>query len=134
MDYAAVIWHCLEDKTSPTVQQQNKFSTVQLQIIKTMLGCFHTTATDALENETSLLSPHPRLSEKFLKSISYIRPPWWSLKASIHIDTNKEIAETHHLCTTSQYNDNSAHIYTDGSGINDGIGAAMYCHTNQDIQ
>src|SRR6266496_284788 len=63
--------------------------------------------------------------------IPYIRPPWWSQKASIHIDADKEIAEAHHLHTTSRPNDNSAHIYTDGSGINDGIGAAMYCHTDQ---
>ena len=65
--------------------------------------------------------------------VPYIRPSWWSLKASIHIDVNKEIAETHHLCTTSRP-DNSAHIYTDGSGINNRIGAAMYCHTDQQVK
>ena len=47
---------------------------------------------------------------------------------------NKEIAEAHHLQTTSQPNDNMAHIYTDGSGINEGIGAAMYCYTNQHVE
>src|SRR5579859_6839990 len=31
----------------------------------------------------------------------YIRPPWWSLKANIHIDVNKEEAEIHHLQTTT---------------------------------
>jgi ribonuclease HI len=64
----------------------------------------------------------------------YIRPPWWSLKASIHIDVDKEIAETHHLRTTSRSNNDSAHIYTDGSGINEGIGAAMYCQTDQHVE
>jgi hypothetical protein len=149
------------------------------------MGCFHTTATDALQNETSLLPPRLRLREKILKSVTrmltdppqhplhkwvrqacqprwqklpfpsnlvniakhfpeymldleiivpYIHPPWLSLKASLHIDADKEIAEAHHLRTTSQRNDNSAHIYTDGSGINDGIGAAMYCHTDQQVQ
>jgi ribonuclease HI len=150
-----------------------------------MLGCYRTTATDALENETSLLPPRLRLREKVLKSVTrmltapphhpqhhwiqrareprwqmlsfptnlinitkhfpecirnletivpYIRPPWWFLKASIHIDVDKESAEAHHIRTTSQPNDNSAHIYTDGSGINDGIAATMYCHTDQQIQ
>ena len=67
--------------------------------------------------------------------VPYIRPPWWSLKATIHIDANKEIAEAHHLCTTSPLNNSSgAHIYTDGSGISNGIGAAMYCHTDQQIE
>jgi len=59
--------------------------------------------------------------------------PWWSLKATIHIDVNKESTEAHHLRTTSQP-DNSAHIYTDGSGINDRIGATMYCHTDQQVK
>ena len=185
MDYAAVIWHRPEDMRSPIIQQQIKFSTVQRQIMKTMLGCFRTTSTDALQNETSFISPRLRLREKILKSVTrmltlpprhplhqwiqrardpkwqtlsfptnlvniakhfpecmhtvetivpYIRPPWWSLKASIHIDVNKEIAEAHHLRTTSQPNDNLAYIYTDGSGINEGIGAAMYCHTDQHVE
>jgi ribonuclease HI len=66
--------------------------------------------------------------------VPYIRPPWWSLKASIHIDADKETAEAHHLRTTLHPNYNSAHIYTDGSGINGGIGAAMYCHTDHNVQ
>ena len=71
----------------------------------------------------------------------YIRPPWWSLKATIHIDVNKEKAEDHHRQTTSHLTSpttgrpdpitSTAHIYTDGSGINQGIGAAIYCHTTQ---
>jgi ribonuclease HI len=64
----------------------------------------------------------------------YIRPPWWSLKATIHIDANKKIAEAHHLQTTSQLNDTTVHIYTDGSGINERIGAAMHCRTDQYVE
>ena len=70
MDYAAVIWYRPEDTVSPVTQQQAKFSTVQRQIMKTMMGCFHTTSTDALQNETSLLPPHLRLREKVLKSVT----------------------------------------------------------------
>ena len=55
---------------SPTIQQQAKFSTVQRQIMKTMLGCFRTTSTDALENETTFLPPRLRLREKILKSVT----------------------------------------------------------------
>lgn len=47
---------------------------------------------------------------------------------------NKETAEAHHIRTISQPNDITAHIYIDGSGINEGIGAAMYCHTDQHIE
>src|SRR5271167_2265569 len=70
MDYAAAIWHRPEDMRSPTIQQQAKFSTVQRQIMKTMLGCFRTTSTDALENETTFLPPRLRLREKILKSVT----------------------------------------------------------------
>ena len=35
---------------------------------------------------------------------------------------------------TSRLNVNSVHIYTDGSGINNGIGAAMYCRTDQHVE
>ena len=73
----------------------------------------------------------------------HIRPPWWSLKATIRIDENKEKAEDHHSQTTAHLTNpitegpnpttEIAHIYTDGSGINQGIGAAMYCHTTQHI-
>jgi hypothetical protein len=66
--------------------------------------------------------------------VPYIRPPWWSLKASIHIDIDKETAEAHHLQTIPQLHNETAQFYTDGSGINDGIGAAMYCHTDQFVQ
>jgi hypothetical protein len=68
MDYAA------EDKRSPTTEQQTKFSAVQHQIMKTMMGCFRTTSTDALQNETSLLSPYLLLREKVLKSVTHCSP------------------------------------------------------------
>src|SRR5580692_5619143 len=54
----------------PTTQHQSKFSTMQRQIMKTILGCFHTTSTDALQNETTLLPPDLRLLEKVLKSVT----------------------------------------------------------------
>jgi hypothetical protein len=144
MDYAAIIWHRPEDMRSPASHQQSKFSTVQRHVMKGILGCFRTTSTDALENETDLLPPRLRLREKILKSdtrmltapptnpiqqclrharnprcqmhsfpsnlvniakhfpkcmhqletiVPYIRPPWWTLKASLHIDIDKDSAE-----------------------------------------
>jgi len=73
----------------------------------------------------------------------HIRPPWWSLKATIRIDENKEKAEDHHSQTTAHLTNpitegpnpttEIVHIYTDGSDINQGIGATMYCHTTQHI-
>ena len=198
MDYAAVIWHRPEDKTAPTTQQLSKFSTVQRQAMKAITGCFRTTPTAALENETNLLPPTLRLRRKVLNTITrmqtlpprhplhkwisqarkngghlphpsnlenivrhfpeymqevetiypHIRPPWWTFKPTIHIDASKEAAEKHHLQTTTPNQSNTAlsqgnaapslhetlHIYTDGSGIKKGIGAAMYCSTDQHIE
>jgi ribonuclease HI len=185
MDYAAIIWHRPEDNQSPAQRQLSKLSTVQRQVMIAILGCFRTTATDALENETGLLPPRLRLREKILKSVTrmltappnhplhrcilralhpmtqtlpfrsnltniakhfpecmtpletivpYIRPPWWSLKASLHIDIDKESAEAHHLQILPQLDHETAQFYTDGSGINEEIGAAMYCHTDGYVQ
>jgi ribonuclease HI len=53
---------------------------------------------------------------------------------SFHSHRRKqETAEAHHLLTTSQLN-TTAHIYTDGSGINERTGAAMYCHKDQHVE
>jgi hypothetical protein len=188
MDYAAAIWHRPEDKNALTIQQANKFSTVQRQVMKAITGCFRTTPTAALENETDLPPVSLRLRGKVLNTITrmqtlsnrhplhkwisqarknggtlpypsnleniaryfpeyiqevetiypYIRPPWWTFKPTIHIDASKEAAKKHHLQTTSPEQSNAAlnqcdtlHIYTDGSGIKEGIGAAMVCLTNQ---
>jgi hypothetical protein len=153
--------------------------------MKGILGCFRTTPTDALENETDLLPPHLRLREKILKSVTrmltapprhpiqkclqharnprrqthsfpsnltniakhfpesmrqietivpYIRPPWWSLKAPLHIDIDKESAEKYHLQLVPLLDRQTAQFYTDGSGINEGIGAAMYSPTDRYTQ
>src|ERR1700743_608569 len=69
MDHAAIMWHRPEDNRSQALQQQSKFSTVQRQIMKGILGCFRTTPTDALKKETDLLPPRLRLREKILKSV-----------------------------------------------------------------
>ena len=42
--------------------------------------------------------------------------------------------EAHHLRTTPQLDDTMVQIYTDGSRINEEIGAAMYCHRDQHIK
>jgi len=55
----------------------------------------------------------------------FIRPPWWTLRAEIRIELSKDNAKTEHdkhqECTTP-----TMMIYTDGSGINNKIGAAVY--------
>jgi ribonuclease HI len=184
MDYAAVIWHRPEDKTAPTSQQLSKFSTVQRQVMKAITGCFRTTPTAALENETNLPPPTLRLRRKVLNSITrmqtlpprhplykwlsrarknggglpyptnlenivryfpeymqevetihpYIRPPWWTLRATIRIDANKEASEKYHLQSTATSQTEALYIYTDGSGIKQEIGAAMFCSTNQHVE
>ena len=88
-------------------------------------------------------TPHPsnlenigRYFPEYLRTMEtiypYIRPPWWTLKANIHIDGNKDKAEKYHLQAISNPipGHPTTHIYTDGSGINDGIGAAIFCPTS----
>jgi ribonuclease HI len=66
--------------------------------------------------------------------VPYIRPPWWSLRATLHIDIDKESAEKYHLQLTPRLDRQTAQFYTDGSGINEGIGAAMYSPTDRHTQ
>src|SRR5438045_1735387 len=74
MDYATAIWHRPEDhRKAPTTWQINKLSSVQRQAMKTILGCFRTTPTIALEIETALLPTQLRLRCKALQSISRIQ-------------------------------------------------------------
>jgi hypothetical protein len=77
MDYAAIIWHRPNDKTAPSIQQLKKLSSVQRHIMRAITGCFRTTSTAALENETSLQPPKLRLREKILKTITRMQtlPP-----------------------------------------------------------
>jgi hypothetical protein len=70
MDYAAIIWHRPNDEhKSPTTSQLKKMASVQRQVMKAITGCFRTTPTTALEQETALPSPKWRLINKIIKTI-----------------------------------------------------------------
>ena len=59
----------------------------------------------------------------------YTRPSWWTLKAKIHIPPNKEATKACHDKLAKEAQRKRMHIYTDGSGINEQIGAAAYNKT-----
>ena len=59
----------------------------------------------------------------------YIRPPWWTLKAKIHILPDKKAASECHNKLAKETQWGKMHIYTDGSGIDEQIGAATYNKT-----
>ena len=83
-------------------------------------------------NIENLIRRFPEYTLHPLETIDpYVRPPWWTLKATIHIDGSKEEAKGFHLTTTAIKNAKTLYIYTDGSGIEGKIGAAMFKATTQ---
>jgi hypothetical protein len=87
-----------------------------------------------LSNLENIARYFPECMYQLETILPYIKPPWWSLKADIRIDKDKDTAETHHLQTIPNLNPLTTLIYTDGSEINGGIGAAMYCYTSQQVE
>ena len=86
MDYAAIIWH------RPSAQgnmdrpgQLGKLEEAQRTAMKAVLRTFRTTATSALEIESSLYPTHLRLRSKILKSLSHMQtyPPTNPIQSSI---------------------------------------------------
>jgi len=186
IDYAAIIWHRPGDTTTaPSTSQLRMLSSLQGRIMRSITGCFRTTAITAMEHETALISPQWRLTSKILctatrmitsaenhpiqKLISralkhggppylsnlenlvkrfpnyirqdmehiaaYIRPPWWTPKASIQISqTNKKEAAKNHQKRLQQITTGDLTIYTDGSGYNGHIGAAIYSSTTETVK
>jgi len=82
-----------------------------------------------LSNLENIIKQFPEYMQDTMEEIHpYIRPPWWTLEAEIHIDGSKDEAEKHHnRAGSNAMNDSTILIYTDGSGINGNIGAAAYC-------
>src|SRR5215510_4401522 len=76
----------------------------------------------ALEN---ILQQFPLMTEKIEHIEPFIRPPWWTLKAQVIISQYKQSAKAQHdrIQGTNHYT-LPLTIYTDGSGINNKIGAA----------
>ena len=86
-------------------------------------------------NLENLINHFPEYFDLMIERIqSYVRSPWWTLRAAINIELNKDSAELSHNVTLAQATQqNSLVIYTDGSGINGRIGAATYSPTNNEI-
>jgi len=56
----------------------------------------------------------------------YIRPPWWISKAKVRIEDTTDGARNQHDETLNHPNALTVAIYTDGSGIENRVGAAAY--------
>ena len=71
IDYAAVIWHRPKaDGSAAHSMQARKLSTVQRIVMKTILGCYRTTPTVAMEIESGLPPPWIRLQTKVLSALT----------------------------------------------------------------
>ena len=87
-----------------------------------------TTKQKLNSNLENLMIHFPEYLKVNLEHISpYVRPPWWSPPFNTEISVGKRMTARSH----AQLRADELTIYTDGSAINDGVGAAIYCPTTE---
>ena len=74
----------------------------------------------------NIFNQFPFTTERTERIEPYIRAPWWTLRVEIKVATDKKSAKKLHDRLISQSAGGTINIYTDGSGINERIGAASY--------
>ena len=84
-------------------------------------------------NLENVLQQFPLMTENIETIEPYIRPPWWTPKVEIKIDTTKDKAKDQHYKILHE-NSTAPTIYTDGSGIKGKIGAAIYDATKNETR
>jgi ribonuclease HI len=67
--------------------------------------------------------PQYRKTLEVIQPFTY--PPWWTPSHATHLSESKDEAKSLH--DSNPASDKTLHIYTDGSGVNGHIGAAVYC-------
>ena len=84
-----------------------------------------------MSNLGNLIKNFPKYTQLGIEHIAtHIRPPWWELKATTEISPlNKEKAAQAHKQRLRQTSRQDLIIYTDGSGYDGHIGAAIYSPT-----
>ena len=88
-----------------------------------------TTHTSNLE---TLFKQYPEYTTQTIEKIHpFIRPPWWNPTIQSHIEPNKKAAKEYHnsIITTQMRDTRTICIYSDGSGIEGHVGAAIYTPT-----
>ena len=74
----------------------------------------------------NIFNQFPLTTTKIESITPFIHPPWWTLRIRVQVAANKDLAKDFHNKLISQAQHNTMVIYTDGSGINDQIGAAAF--------
>jgi len=89
-----------------------------------------------MSNLGNLAKNYPKYIQPNMEHIAtHVRPPWWKLKATTEISplTKKEAAQAHKQ-RLNQIPTQDLIIYTDGSGHDGHIGAAMYSPTLRNVK
>ena len=91
-----------------------------------------TASTTHQSNLENILQQFPYMTENIERIETHIRPPWWIPKIETRISATKDIAKELHYKMQEHTNATTASIYTDGSGIENKIGAAAYNYTTNE--
>ena len=85
-----------------------------------------TACTRHQSNLENILQQFPYMTESIETIEPYIRPPWWTSKLNINVRPTKTEAKNLHDKMQENTSPTTVSIYTDGSGIANKIGAALY--------
>jgi ribonuclease HI len=123
------------------LQTKTLLATTRMQSLSTRHP-IHEWLANALRTRTACI-PHRSNLENILQQFPhmcatietiepYIRPPWWTSTAKIRIEATKEVAKKQHDEIQAHLDTTTMTIYTDGSGIETKIGAAVYSTTTNE--
>ena len=84
-------------------------------------------------NLENILQQFPHMCGKIEKIETHIRPPWWMPTATINVEATKDSAKDQHNKIQTQSDPKIVTIYTDGSGIENKVGAAAYNSATKEI-
>ena len=85
-------------------------------------------------NLENALQQFPYMCETIESIEPFLRPPWWEPKTILKIENTKENAKAAHDKDQECPNASVRTIYTDGSGIENKIGAAAYVLTTKETR
>ena len=83
-------------------------------------------------NLETILQQFPFMTKELETIEPYIRPPWWSSKTKFLAITGKDAAKASHDELTANLTNDTLVVYTDGSGIDEKVGAAIYNHSTSE--
>jgi ribonuclease HI len=111
-----------------TLSANHPLQTWLAEAMRTRTAC-----TRHQSNLENILQQFPYMTEAIETIEPHIRPPWWTSEINVNIKPTKDEAKDLHNRMCKNIKPTTAVMYTDGSGIESKIGAALYNTTTNEV-